>query len=65
MTEEEIKVLIRAWMAEAGISMAEMSRQSGYHRSCLNYWFNGGHKMPVTALVDILEVLGGHLEVTL
>ena len=65
MTEDEIKVMIREWMAEVGMPMAEMARLSGYSRNSLYLWLYHNHKMPVTALVDILEVLGGHLEVTL
>lgn len=63
MTEDEIKVLIRKRMAGLNLSMAELSRRTGISRNALVNYFNRGRSMPLRVLIDIMQALGGKVEV--
>ena len=65
MNDEEIKAMIRERILESGMEMTELARRSGYNRNTLYNWLYHGTKFPLSALVDILDVLGGKLEVTM
>ena len=63
MTEDEIKTLIRERMVELNLSMVELSRRTGISRNALINYFNRGRSMPLRVLIDIMQELGGKVEV--
>lgn len=63
MTEDEIKTLIREWMAELDLSVSELARRLGISRHTLTNYLNRGRSMPVWLLIDIMQELGGKVEV--
>lgn len=63
MSEEDIIALIREWMAELDLSVSEFARRLGISRHTLTNYLNRGRSMPVWLLIDIMQALGGKVEV--
>ena len=63
MSEEDIITMIREWMAELDLSVSELARRLGISRHTLTNYLNRGRSMPVWLLIDIMQELGGKVEV--
>lgn len=63
MTEDEIKGMIRKRMAELDLSVSELARRLGISRHTLTNYLNRGRSMPLRVLINIMQELGGKVEV--
>lgn len=63
MTEDEIKGMIRKRMAELDLFVSELARRLGISRHTLTNYLNRGRSMPLRVLINIMQELGGKVEV--
>lgn len=55
--------MIRKRMAELDLSVSELARRLGISRHTLTNYLNRGRSMPLRVLINIMQELGGKVEV--